>query len=222
MDIEGLGYQTVDLLLETGMISDPADIFTLDYERLSEFEGWGDLSVQNLRSGIESAKDRPLGQLLAALGIPMVGGTTARTLARRFVDLDRLIAATEEDITAIDGLGPEIASSVVRWSRDPEAVALVAKLRASGVRLADPEPDPEDGAGSGLLDGVTLVVTEAKAAVEDRGGKVTGSVSRRTTAVVAGAAPGSKVRKAEELGTPVLDEAAFVRLLESGPAVLES
>ena len=227
MDIEGLGYQTVDLLLESGMISDPGDIFSLDLERLGAFDGWGALSVQNLAAAIESAKDRPLGQLLAALGIPMVGGTTARTLAKRFVSLDRLMAAGDDDIGDIDGIGPEIASSVRTWAMDPENVRLVAKLQAAGVRLEDPEP--EDSEVAGLLAGVTVVITgtlggfsrdEAKAAVEDRGGKVTGSVSGRTTAVVAGGAPGSKVRKAEELGTLVLDEAGFVKLLDGGPAAL--
>jgi DNA ligase (NAD+) len=229
MDIEGLGYQTVDLLLESGLISDPADIFALDFERLLDFEGWGEVSVGNLQTAIDAARDRPLGQLLSALGIPMVGGTTARTLARRFVSLERLMSAGDDEISAIEGIGPEISGSVAAWSRDPVNVALVAKLRDSGVRLSDPEPD--DSAEAGILDGVTLVITgsldgfsrdEAKAAVEERGGKVTGSVSGRTTAVVAGASPGSKVRKAEELGTPVLDEEAFNDLLESGPSVLDA
>jgi DNA ligase (NAD+) len=228
LDIEGLGYQTVDLLLDGGLIADPADIFTFDFDRLLELEGWGEISVGNLGASIEAAKDRPLGQVLAALGIPMVGGTTARTLARKFVSLERLMTASEEDIAAIDGIGPEIAGSVRAWSSDPENLDLAAKLRAAGVRLEDPEP--EEGEEVGLLAGVTVVITgtldgfsrdDAKAAVETRGGKVTGSVSGRTTAVVAGANPGSKARKAEELGTPVLDEAAFARLLEEGPAALE-
>ena len=228
LDIEGLGYQTVDLLLESGLIADPADIFSLDYDRLGEFEGWGELSVQNLAAAIEAAKDRPLGQLLTALGVPMVGGTTARTLAHRFVDIKRLMAATEDEIAAIEGIGPEIAGSVRTWSTDPENRALVAKLGRAGVRLADPEPEASEG--SRLLEGMTLVITgtldgfsrdEAKAAVEARAGKVTGSVSGRTTAIVAGASPGSKVRQAEDLGTPILDEAGFERLLEEGPSALQ-
>lgn len=158
----------------------------------------------------------------------MVGGTTARVLARRFVSLERLMDASEEDIAAIDGIGPEIARSVRTWSNRPENRALVEKLGEAGVRLSDPEPE-SDGVSS-LLDGVTVVVTgtldgftreEAKAAVEDRGGNVTGSVSGRTSAVVAGASPGSKLDKARELGTPVLDEAAFRELLERGPSVLD-
>ena len=229
MDIEGLGYQTVDLLREGGFISDPADIFTLDSEGLRELEGWGELSVQNLEAAIEGAKDRPLGQLLAALGIPMVGGTTARTLARQFGSLDRLAGAAVEEISAISGIGPEIARSVHAWFSDTDTGLLVSKLKDAGVRVADPEP--EQGTAAGLLDGITLVITgtlegfgrdEAKAEVESRGGKVTGSVSGRTSAVVAGSSPGSKVRKAEELGTRVLDEAEFVALLEDGPSVLGS
>jgi DNA ligase (NAD+) len=228
MDIEGLGYQTVDLLLNEGLISDPADIFTLQPDDLLGFEGWGEVSVTNLLGAIEAAKDRPLGQVLTALGIPMVGGTVARTLAREFVTMANLMAATQEDITAIHGLGEEIARSVRDWSQDDENRRLVAKLDGAGVRLADPEPEPT--ALDDLLAGVTVVVTgtlegfsrdEAKAAIESRGGRVTGSVSKRTSALVAGVSPGSKLAKAEQLGVPVLDESGLVELLEAGPGVLE-
>ncbi len=228
MDIEGLGYQTVDLLLREGLISDPADIFLLQSDDLLGFEGWGEVSVTNLLGAIDGAKDRPLGQVLTALGIPMVGGTVARTLAREFVSMENLMAALEDEITAIHGLGEEIAGSVGQWSQDEDNRRLVAKLAAAGVRLADPEPEPTEH--DDLLAGVTVVVTgslesftrdEAKAAIESRGGKVTGSVSKRTSAVVAGASPGSKLAKAEQLGVPVLDEAGFVEMLESGPGALE-
>jgi DNA ligase (NAD+) len=147
-------------------------------------------------------------------------------LARRFGGVDPLAAATAEDIEAIDGIGPEIAGAVVDWFADDDNKRLVEKLRAAGVRMVDPIDDSTTGA---LLTGVTVVLTgtlddftrdEAKAAVEDRGGKVTGSVSGKTSAVVAGDAPGSKARHAEERGVPLLDEAAFVRLLEEGPTVL--
>ena len=228
LDIEGLGYQTVDLLLSSELIKDPADIFTLDYAHLGTFEGWGELSVGNLQRATELAKDRSLGRLLAALGIPMVGGTTARTLARRFVSMSRLMAADEDEIFAIDGIGPEIAGSVRRWASETENIELIERLRSAGVRLEDPEPDP-DASGRLLLEGVTVVITgtldgftrdAAKAAVVELGGKVTGSVSGATSAVIAGANPGSKVRKAEELGTPVLDEEQFRRLLQEGQEAL--
>ena len=173
----------------------------------------------NLLAAIDGARDRPLARLLTALGIPLVGGTVARVLARRFRRLDALLAAPEEDLSAVDGIGPEIAGSLRAWADDPESRALVAKLAAAGVRLADPE---EEGVDRGLLAGMTLVITgtltgyareQARAAVEDRGGKVAGSVSKKTTAVVVGEAPGSKAQKARELGVPILDEAAFTRLL---------
>jgi DNA ligase (NAD+) len=223
MDIEGMGYQTVDLLLSESLISDPADIFSLSFDDLIGFEGWGEISVNNLLAAVDAARDRPLGRLLTALGIRMVGATVARRLAFAFGSLDRLMGASIEEISAVDGVGAEIAGSVREWSDRSENVELVGKLRAVGVRLEDLEVEPQEG--DDLLGGITLVITgtlaefsrdEAKAAVESRGGKVTGSVSRRTTAVVAGVAPGTKVTKAEELGVPVLDEAAFVELLGSG------
>jgi DNA ligase (NAD+) len=229
MDIEGMGYKTVDLLLREGLIADPADIFTLEAADVLAFEGWGEVSVGNLMGAIAAAKDRPFGRVLTALGIPLVGGTVARLLARHFHSVDRLRAASEGDISAIDGIGPEIARSVVEWFADEDNAQLVDKLAAAGVRLADPEPE-EGGESSSLLAGVTMVITgtlegftrdEAKAAVEGRGGKVTGSVSRRTTAVLAGESPGSKLAKAESLGVPVIDEAVFRELLERGPGVLQ-
>jgi DNA ligase (NAD+) len=224
MDIEGLGYKTVDLLLREGLIADPADIFSLAPESFEGLEGWGEISVGNLMASITAARDRPLARLLIGLGIPLVGGTVARQLARRFVTLDRLAGAAEDDLAAIDGVGPEIASSVRSWFADPDNRSLIEKLQATGVRTADPEPEGET---RDLLAGVTVVLTgtlegftrdEARLAVEDRGGRVTGSVSRKTNVVVAGASPGSKADKAESLGVPVLDEAGFVRLLEEGPA----
>jgi len=227
MDIEGMGYQTVDLLLHESLIADPADIFSLEFDDLIRFEGWGETSVNNLLAAIDAARDRPLGRLLTALGIRMVGGTVARNLAANFHSLERLMAASVEEISDIDGIGAEIAGSVQDWSDSAENVDLVERLRVAGVRLEDPVPEPQ--AEDDLLAGVTLVITgsldgfsreEAKAAVEIRGGKVTGSVSGRTTAVVAGASPGSKVTKAEQLGVNILDESGFVALLEGGPGSL--
>ncbi len=229
MDIEGLGYKTVDLLLSEGVISDPADIFTLDPDTLLGYEGWGEVSVRNLMAAIEDAKDRPVGRLITALGIPLVGGTVARTLARKYRSVPALMTAGEEDIVTIEGIGPEIARSVAEWSADPENQRLVQKLADAGVRLEDPEPEASPLAE--VLSGVSVVVTGtlegfsrdgAKQAVEERGGKVVGSVSKKTTAVVAGANPGSKLVKAQELGVPVLDEAAFVRLLAEGVGTVDA
>ena len=226
MDIEGLGYKTIDLLLTESIIDDPADIFTIDPDDLVGREGWGEVSVTNLLTGIDAAKDREVARLIVGLGIDHVGGTVARVLATRFGGVDALAGAAAEDIEAIDGIGPEIAAAVVDWFDDVDNKRLVEKLRAAGVRMEDPIDESTAGA---LLAGVTVVLTgtlggftrdEAKAAIEDRGGKVTGSVSGKTSAVVAGDAPGSKARHAEERGVPLLDEAAFVRLLEDGPGTL--
>jgi len=226
MDIEHLGYKTIDLLLSEGLIGDPADIFTLDPEALLGFEGWGEVSVANLMAAIDAARDRPLARLLTALGIPLVGGTVARLLARRFGSLGALLDASPADLEALEGIGPEIVRSVREWAGDPENRALVERLGTAGVRLADPEPE---GGRSDVLAGVSVVLTgtldgfsrdEAKAAVEDRGGRVTGSVSSKTSALVAGESPGSKMAKAHDLGIPVLDEAGFRRLLEQGPSAL--
>ncbi|MDR9451834.1 MAG: NAD-dependent DNA ligase LigA, partial [Acidimicrobiia bacterium] len=222
MDIEGLGYKTIDLLLREDLISDPADIFFLDRGHLLGFEGWGEVSVGNLLAAIEQARHQPLHRLLVALGIRHVGATVARLLSRTFGDMDRLLDAGEEDLAALEGVGPTIAASVRAWGADPENRRLIERFKAAGVQLAD-EPVP---GRSSILEGISVVITgtlsslgrdEAKAAVEDRGGKVTSSVSRRTTAVVAGESPGSKLAKAEELGVPVLDETGFIRLLEEGP-----
>jgi DNA ligase (NAD+) len=203
-------------------------LFALGKEHLIGRERWGEVSVGNLLAAIDGARDRPLARMITALGIPLVGGTVARVLARRFVRLEARLAAPEEELSAIEGIGPEIARSLRAWADEPDNQRLVAKLAAAGVRLADPQ---EEGVDRGLLAGMTLVITgtlsgfsrdQARAAVEDRGGKVAGSVSKKTTAVVVGESPGSKAQKAQELGVAVLDEAAFGRLLAEGPAALET
>ncbi|MGZ5385560.1 MAG: helix-hairpin-helix domain-containing protein, partial [Acidimicrobiia bacterium] len=171
---------------------------------------------------IDEARRRPLHRLLVALGIRHVGGTVARLLSRSTGTMERLLAASEADLAAIEGIGPTIAASVREWATDPETLMLIDRLRSGGVQLAD-EQTPDV---SSSLEGLAIVITgtlaslgreEAKAAVEDRGGKVTSSVSRKTSLLVAGDAGGSKLGKAEELGVRVIDEAAFLQLLEEGP-----
>lgn len=228
MDIEHLGYKTIDLLLGRGLISDPADIFTFDVDELLEVEGWGEVSVGNLRSAIEEARDRPVARLLTALGIRHVGGTIARTLVRAFGGLNALMEASEEEIARVEGIGPVIASGVRDWFDDPANAELVSKLGEAGVRL---EEEPAEEVSSDLLEGCTFVVSgaiegftreEAQAAIEARGGRATGSVSARTTALILGDSPGaSKTRKAEELGVPIVDAAIFEKLLAEGPSALE-
>ena len=227
MDIDGFGYRTVDLLVNEGLIADPADIFVMDLDRLLEFDGWGPTSVENLRRAIAAARDRPLAQLITALGITHVGGTVARTIAAHFGSMDALLAASAEDIAAVDGVGPEIARSISEWAGDPTNRRLVERLGEGGVRLAD-EPAGATEASDELV-GLSFVITgtldgysreEATAALESRGAKVTGSVSKRTAAVIAGDSPGSKLAKAEALGIPVLDDDGLDRLLGEGPGAL--
>ena len=228
MDIEHLGYKTIDLLLERDLISDPADIFTFDVDQLLEVEGWGEISVRNLADAIEAAKDRPVARLLTALGVRHVGGTVARTLIRAFGGIPALMEASEEEIAEVDGIGPVIAQGVREWFEDPSNRRLVEKLGDAGVRL---EEERTGSTVSSLLEGSTFVVTgsiegytreEAQAAIESRGGRATGSVSSKTTALIVGESPGaSKTTKAEELGIPILDSSQFERLLEEGTAVLE-
>ncbi|CAN5373060.1 MAG: NAD-dependent DNA ligase LigA [Acidimicrobiia bacterium] len=227
MDIEGLGYKTVDMLINEKLIAGPADIFTMDLDRLLDFDGWGETSVGKLRAAIAAAKDRPLARLLTALGINHVGGTIARTLATAFGSMDRLMAASVDDVTAVEGIGPEIARSIAEWTADADNRELVGRLGRAGVRLADEVE--EKAVISDELAGLTFVITgtlagytrdEAIAAITGRGGNVTGSVSKRTAAVIVGESPGSKLAKAETLGVPVLDDAGFARLLTDGPTGL--
>ena len=240
MDIEGMGYATIDFLLEKGLIEGPADIFFLTSEDFVQpdddpspraakspyYLGWGETSVRNLMNGIHSARDHPIARLLVGLGIRHVGGTVARLLAREMGSMSRLEDADAETLAAIDGVGPIIAESVVKWFSEDANRGLLERLRKARVRMTD--PDWEEGPVS-VLEDVRLVLSgalesmtraAAKAAVEDRGGTVVSSVSAKTSALVAGASPGTKLAKAEALGVPVVDEAGFHRLLEEGPAAL--
>lgn len=222
MDIEGMGYQTVDMLLERGMIRSPADIFFLKGSDFEGIEGWREKSIGKLMAAIDRARARPLAQVLVALGIRHVGSTVARVLAKRYIDIDALLAADEAELAGTDGIGPVIAASIRQFADDPDNVALVKRLREGGVVARDPETRGET---SDLLAGHSFVITgtlvgftreAAEAAIVAAGGKVTSSVSKKTSAVIVGESPGSKLAKAEALGVRILDEAGFVRLLEAG------
>ena len=228
MDIEGLGYKTAQSLLDLGLIKDPADIYRLNEQDLLSIDGWGEISATNLLSAIEASKSQSLTRLVFGLGIDHVGSTVAGQLARKFGSLDLVMSATTDEIEAIDGIGPEIAGSVVDWASEPENRDLVRRLADAGVSLAD---DVSVEQIEQTLAGVTVVITgtldgftrdSAKTAVLDRGGKVTGSVSSKTAALVAGANAGSKLVKAEALDVPVLDAQAFVKLLETGASYLNA
>jgi DNA ligase (NAD+) len=225
LDVEGLGEQTVDLLLEEGLVHDLADVFRLRDHRdaLLGLEKWGEKRVDNLLAGIEEGRTRPLDRVLVALNIRHLGPTYAKTLVRALPSLQAIRDASPQDLEAIDGIGPVIAAAVHAWFSTPRNVELVDDLIALGI-TTDTEQE-QASADADLLAGWTVVVTgtlegfsrdEAKDALEARGAKVTGSVSRRTSAVVVGEGPGSKLAKAEELGVPVVDEDAFRVLLERG------
>ena len=229
MDIDGLGYKTIDFLLSEGKISDPADIFTLAPSDFEGHEGWGDVSISNLLSGIDVARDRPLARLIVGLGIRHVGPSAARELARRFHSMEGLLEVGVDELVDLEGIGQVIAEAWAGWASDPDNRELIRRMAGAGVRMSDPEP--EAGNAGTLLDGLVFVVTgtlpdhsrdDAKAALEALGAKVTGSVSKNTTALIAGDAPGaSKVTKAESLGVPIIDGDGFAGLLEEGYSASE-
>ena len=222
MDIDGLGEKQVQLFIELGLLNNVADIYSLDFERILEHRGYKETSVNKLRAAIEASKQRPLANLLFGLTIPHVGSSGAEALAEGLGSLQELMDASEADIAAVEGIGPTIASAVVKFFANAENRTLVERLVAAGVNTQGPERStlPQVLAGmavvvTGGLEGFTRESVEA--AIKARGGKSPGSVSKKTTAVVVGNDPGaSKLTKATDLGIPVLDEAQFVHLLETG------
>ena len=228
MDIEGLGERTVAQLRELGLVADVAGIYELDLDRLLELDGYGRTSIDNLGAAIEASRERPLDRLLVGLNIRHLGPTGAAALARHFGDVDALEAAAiaedgAERLAAVEGVGPTIAASVCAWFADASHRELLARLRAAGVRT---DADVPVATGPQTLAGMAVVVTgtlagytraEVEDAITSRGGTSPGSVSKRTAAVVVGDSPGaSKLTKAESLGIPILDEAGFEALLETG------
>jgi DNA ligase (NAD+) len=221
MDIEGLGDKGVRQLIEAGLIHDEADLFALTADKLSGLEGYAETKIQNLLATLEAAKQRPLDRLVVALGIPGVGSTVAKLLVRHFPSLARLGAATVEHLDAIPTIGEATAATVVDWFADPRHRQLVERLTVAGVRV---ESDAQDvGSRSTVLAGLTFVLTgtlptltrdDAQALIESHGGKVSGSVSKKTSYVVAGESAGSKLDKAQELGVRILDEAGLHMLID--------
>jgi DNA ligase (NAD+) len=225
LDVDGLGEKLVDQLVDAGLVQRLSDVFTLDAERVSGLERMGEKSAANLIAALERARRTTLSRLLIALGIRHVGETVAEALADHFGALDRLVAATREEIAAIEGIGPTIAESVSRFMADPGNRAELERLRELGLEIEPPTEAPAgERAEAASLEGLTFVLTgtlsrprgEVKASIEAAGGKVTGSVSTKTSYVVAGEDPGSKVRKASELGVEILDEAGLAALMAGG------
>jgi DNA ligase (NAD+) len=215
LDIDGLGEKLVEQLVEAGLVTSLSDVFTLESESLQALERMGSKSAANLVASLERSRDTTLPRFLVALGIPHVGATMAEILAGEFGDLDPLMAAPAENIEKIEGVGPTIAESVARFFSDPANAGEVARLRSLGVRW--PSAPRQDTASAGNLAGVVFVLTgtlsaprgEFKRRIEEAGGRVVGSLSKKTNFLVAGENPGSKLRKAEELGVEVLDEAGL-------------
>jgi DNA ligase (NAD+) len=222
MDIEGLGERTVFQLSDAGLVRDPADLYSLTVDDLLTLEGFAQVSAEKLVAAIEESKHRPLPKLLTALGVKHLGPAASEALARAFGTLDAVFAASEADLATVEGVGPVIAASITGWYANPEHRELIEKLRAAGVEFGNVavSRQPQVLAGkavvvTGTLEGFTR--EEAEAAIKDRGGKSPGSVSSKTFAVVVGADPGAaKLTKATALGVPILDEAGFRHLLETG------
>ncbi len=245
LDIDGMGEEIVARLVESGRLADVADYYTLDEVELSLLDmgrvnkdgepiRLGQTVAKKLVAAIEASRTRTFARALFGLGIRHVGKTTAELLAAAYPSIGLLAAASEEDLAAIEGIGPKIAHSVYLFLRTPDNAAVIERLRARGVRLEDDAAEPAEQLPQTLA-GLTFVLTgslvesgmtrdEAGAALKARGAKVSGSVSKKTSFVVAGEAAGSKYDKAVSLGVPVLDEAALLHILETGeaPAVQET
>jgi DNA ligase (NAD+) len=223
MDIEGFGDKLVEQLIEKDWIKSPADIYTLTREQLAGLERMGEKSAANLIEAIEKSKHTTLPRLLYGLGIPQVGEATALALAQNFGRLDDLLVADAARIQQVPDIGPIVAALVAAFVASPEHRAVIKRLQELGVTWPDVEPLPTVASDDTLV-GQTFVVTgtlesmsrdEAQEALIALGAKVSKSVSKKTSYVVAGSEPGSKLQKAEELGVPVLDEKGLLELLES-------
>ncbi len=218
-DIEGVGEQFVRRLWDLGLLRSIPDLYRLTKEQLAELEGYGDISAQNAVDAIEASKRIPFSRVLFGLNIPDVGWVTAQNLARHFGSVDALLAARQEDVEEVEGIGPDRAESIATWFADEKNRALVEDLRGLGIRL---ELDETDRPVEGPLTGRSYVITgtlerwsreEAKAALEAKGAKVTDSVSKKTSGLVVGESPGSKLEKARRAGVEIIDEPAFEKLV---------
>jgi DNA ligase (NAD+) len=220
-DIEGVGEQLMRRLWELGLVRSLPDLYRLTKEELLELDGFAEISASKAIDAIDGSKRTPFSRVLLGLNIPDVGWVTAQSLARHFGSVEKLASATQEEIQEVEGIGPERAEAIAEWFADTENMRLVGELEELGLRF---EAGPEERPVEGPLTGSTYVITgtlegynrdEARKALEALGAKVGDSVSKKTTGVVAGESPGSKLAKAEQLGVPVLDEAALEKLLRS-------
>jgi DNA ligase (NAD+) len=223
-DIDGLGERWCQILIDQGIVTDLADLYTLTKDQLLQLDRMGDKLATRIMANIEASKQKPLPRLLFALGIIHVGSEVAELLTQAYNSIDEIAAATEEELAEIPGIGPKIAASIATYFQASASKTVIEKLRAAGVTLKQ-EPRQVSAVGPPLT-GKTFVVTgtlsgfsrsESESRIKDLGGKVTSSVTRNTDYLVVGESPGSKLAAAERLGTAVLDETAFVELLANPP-----
>jgi DNA ligase (NAD+) len=220
MDIRGLGERTVEQLLEEGRVRDFADLYALGEEDLLDLEGFGEVSARNLLDSIAASREQPLSRLLFALGIRHVGIHAAQILAREYGTLDALMEASADELAAIHGIGETTASALATFLTEPRNRELIERLRATGLTLEE----PVERAASQTFAGKSFVVTgtlptlsrnDARAFIEQRGGRVTGGVSGKTDYILVGADPGSKLDRAKELGVKQLTEEELRALAET-------
>ena len=218
MNIDGLGSAIIDLLIEEKMVSNPADLYALDYAAFAKLPGQGKKSAANLKAAIEASKQNDLSRLLCALGIRQVGSKAAKVLASTFGSLDALQHASLEDLTAVPDIGETTAQNILDYFASPQSQDLIDRLRVAGVNFMSTNQvtDTRFAGKTFVLTGALSLFTreEATEKIESFGGKAASSVSKKTTYVVAGENAGSKLRKAQELGVPVLSEQEFLELLQ--------
>ena len=221
MDIEGVGEQFVRKLWDEGLLRSMPDLYRLTEEQLVQLEGYAEISARRAIESIAASKARPFHRVLFGLNIPKVGWVMARNLALHFGDVDRLISATQEQLEEVEGIGPDRAELIVEWFADEEDRQLIAELRELGLKF---EVDPGDRPAEGPLTGQSYVITgtlerysrdEAARALQELGARVTDSVSKKTSGVIVGENPGSKLEKARRAGVPILGEDDLVSLLSS-------
>lgn len=223
MDIEGLGSKGAEQFVRAGLVSDVADLYDLNREQVLALDGWAEKSTDALFGALETSKHRPLARVLTALGIRGVGTTVAELLVTHYPSLDALASASVEGLESIDGMGPITAQRIVEWFQRPRHREIVQKLRRAGVTMDAQTSRQREARPEQPLSGLTFVITgtlptlsrsEAKALIEAHGGKVTGSVSGKTSYLLSGESPGSKLRKAESLGVPAIDESSLREMIE--------
>ena len=217
MDIEGLGISVCESLINAGLVNSAADLYSLDAERVAALDRMGEKSAANLLASVEKSKSAGLSRLLCAFGIRQVGQKAAKVLAGYYTDLDSLMEAELEELTRIPDIGGITANYIVEWFRNPQSQHLISRLREAGVDFSSHEEKKDD-----RFAGLTFVLTgtlqqytrdEASAIIESYGGKASGSVSKKTSYVLAGENAGSKLTKAESLGIPILSEADFAAMI---------